>query len=139
PAAFGLILLTSVWSRRTMSGAARAGFPTIFALTVCQFYTRLAGWDRTSPVFSPVFVFFPLSALLIGAAVPVLWSSAMIRADHPGDAALQRFGRVGAGLVQVGFVVEFAAHAHWLYRFGMTSDSRSLSGAGYAVGSTTEI
>ena len=135
PAIFGLITLVSVWNNRFIPGAARAGFSAVVALIICHFFTQFGSWGSISAIL----IFFPLGSLLFSTAVPLLWASALIRADHPEDAALQKFGRVGAGLVQLGFVLQFVAHVEWIRRFGVSGDFRSPYAAAYAVASTTEI
>lgn len=54
-------------------------------------------------------LFQAIAVALKGFGTPLLWGAALARRESPGNADAQRSGRIGAGLVQVGFVFLFVA------------------------------
>jgi len=135
PAMFGLFSLASVWNERFIAGAARAGFSAIVALTLGTFIVQFANWGPGSGFF----LFYPLSSTATDVGVPLLWASALIRTEHPNDAGLNRIGRVGAGLVQLAFVLQFVALAQSWRSFGYQQPHQTLAGVFYILASTAEI
>ena len=65
-------------------------------------------------------VYFSVPALvLMGAGGALLWDSALARQDHPEHPRLDQFGRIGAGIAQLGF---FFAFINEIPSFGRSFD-----------------
>jgi hypothetical protein len=135
PAVLGLLLLVSVWKPRFIPRATRAGFSTIVALIVPSFFAQFLYWGHGSGLF----LFSPLASIVTTLGVPFLWASAILRTEHPGDAGLQKVGRIGAGLVQLGFVLQFVALAGYWRTFGYEEGRMTLAGVLFSLASVMEI
>lgn len=102
PALLGAMTLMGL--RRPSTGVRTMRFAYV---VVAGLLLISSAWIFTSAYFRALYLCYPISALLAGLGVPALWGSAIVRISDPGNAELQKLGRISAGLVQVGFVFQF--------------------------------
>jgi hypothetical protein len=102
PAGLALFLFCAVRNDVFIPIAVKAAFVIIVGVEVYGLILQLRApgsghWATT---------FQPFSVLMLTLGSPVLWASALVRRDHPGDPALHKYGRLAAGLIQLGFVFQ---------------------------------
>jgi hypothetical protein len=138
PAALGIFMIASSRKEAFVSIAVRASFVTIVGIVVSGVVPQLERLDSLRGSFA----FQPASLLLMSLGAPILWASALVRKDHPGDPALLKFGRISAGLIQLGFVFQCALRLRtWamMGRSGGISDPASTAGVLLALASLLDI
>ena len=114
----------------------RLAYAAIVGLNVSYVVQLISNWTPSSLLLS----LQPVALILMGIGMPLLWGSALARLLHPGDASLQKFGRIGGGLIQLGFVFEFFVRLqNWDLMQSMTSGSGSAASAVYALSSLLDI
>ena len=138
PAALGIFMLASIRKEAFLPIAVRAAFVTIVGIVVWGLVPQLVLLESLRGSFA----FQPASLLLMSLGAPILWASALVRKDHPGDPALLKFGRISAGMIQLGFVFQCAVRVRSWGMMGVSgnfTDSAAAGGILFALASLLDI
>jgi hypothetical protein len=136
PAAVGAHMLVCHRRDRFPALSMRLAFAALVGLGVAVVARYLATWHQGSSLF----LLQPLAMTLANVGVPLLWGSALARHLHPADASLQKIGRVGAGLIQLGFVFEFVVRLRsWDMMQSMMSGADPAATGLHALSSLLDI
>ena len=115
----------------SLSSRALAGIALIvFLIAEILINSRLL-LISTGSAGSPYFLLQFVSTMILGTGAPLMWAAALARREDPGNLKLQKFGRISAGVVQLGFVFAFIQEAlsfSTYMRSGMMSSAAGIYG-----------
>jgi len=131
----GLLGAITLVTYRRAERAAVLRNAAVAGVVAVEFF--LVGWYFVREPVSNLWGYSELlSILLMVAAAPALWGSALARLEAPRREPLLLFSRKSAGLVQVAFIIRFVARARYWTSFGWMG---SGADAGFVIWSLTEI